>query len=596
MKFDQNKTYLLFKLLYRGFVNYKLQIFILIVLGLLGGILEGVGIAAVIPLFTFVSGNTLGAANPISKIIQDFFELFNFNFSLKYLLVFISSLFILRAVVLIFCNYIKIKISADYEEQTRNYLLKKTLKATWPFLLSQKLGHLENLLMMNVWHSGLLLQYISAALINLSGLAMYIFVAMNISLSITLITIGLGFFVFIFFRPIIYKIKSISKERNIINKSIAHYVNENIMGMKTIKAMFVGEHIALSGNDYFKRIKELFIKSSFLKIISEASMEPIGLVFICVIFAIDYKMANFNPAAFVAVIYLIQRMFVYIQQFQANVQAIAETSSYLKNILEYDESVNNNIEIDIGLKKFIFFKKLEFKNLSFAYNKQKSVLLDINFSIKKGEMIGLIGPSGAGKTTIVDLILRLFDPVSGTILLDGLNIKDIDLGDWRKNIGYVSQDIFLMNDTIANNIRFYNENILDEEIESAAKMAHIFDFIKSLPLGFNTVIGERGVLLSAGQRQRMVIARILARKPEILILDEATSALDNESETQIQKVIEGLKNKITVLVIAHRLSTIINSDRLLVLDNGMIVEDDDPQELLKNKNSYFFKMYNIKNN
>ena len=209
-------------------------------------------------------------------------------------------------------------------------------------------------------------------------------------------------------------------------------------------------------------------------------------------------------------------------------------------------------------------------------------------------MIGLIGPSGAGKTTIVDIILRLFNPTKGEILLDGNNINSININEWRKNIGYVSQDIFLKNDTIANNIKFYNDSISDREMKEAAKMANIYDFIQSCPDKFATVIGERGLLLSTGQRQRIVIARILARRPKILILDEATSALDNESEVQIQEVIENLKNKVTVLLIAHRLSTVMNCNKLLVLQDGEIKEQGSPKELLADENSYYYKVSNIR--
>ena len=152
----------------------------------------------------------------------------------------------------------------------------------------------------------------------------------------------------------------------------------------------------------------------------------------------------------------------------------------------------------------------------------------------------------------------------------------------------------MQNDTISNNIKFYNDDISEQDIIEGAKMANIYDFINNLPNKFQTIIGERGVLLSGGQRQRIIIARILARKPKLLILDEATSALDNESEIQVQKVIENLKGKITALVIAHRLSTIINSDRLLVIDKGKIVEQGKPQELLRDKETYFYKVYNIR--
>ena len=208
-------------------------------------------------------------------------------------------------------------------------------------------------------------------------------------------------------------------------------------------------------------------------------------------------------------------------------------------------------------------------------------------------MVGLIGPSGAGKTTIVDLLLRLFRPQNGELLIDGTNIDEVDKKSWHDNIGYVSQDIFLINDTIENNIRFYNSSLNHKDIAEVTKSANIYDFIESLPDKLQTFVGERGVQLSGGQRQRIVLARILARKPSILVLDEATSALDNESEHKIQEAIKGLRGKLTILIVAHRLSTVMHADKIAVIKDGIIAEEGSPQELLSNTESYFYKNYNI---
>ncbi len=210
-------------------------------------------------------------------------------------------------------------------------------------------------------------------------------------------------------------------------------------------------------------------------------------------------------------------------------------------------------------------------------------------------MVGLVGSSGTGKTTMVDLLLRLLKPQEGKMLLDGEDISEIKLSQWRKSIGYVPQDPFLLNDTIENNIKFYNKDLRQEDIIKAAKMANIYDFIESQPQKMDTAVGERGVNLSGGQKQRIVLARILAKKPQLLILDEATSSLDNESEIIIQKSVEKLKGKITVLAIAHRLSTILNFDKVFIMGNGRIIESGNPRELLEKQNSHFFKIYNLKN-
>ena len=177
--------------------------------------------------------------------------------------------------------------------------------------------------------------------------------------------------------------------------------------------------------------------------------------------------------------------------------------------------------------------------------------------------------------------------------MDGVDLREIKLSEWRRNIGYVSQDIFLLNDTVAQNIKFYDESITQADTERAAKLANIYEFIGKLENGFNTVLGERGVRLSGGEKQRIALARALARKPAILILDEATSALDAESEALIQKALERLKGDVTIMAIAHRVSTILKADRLLVLQEGRVQEEGPPQELLKAKDSYFYKINKI---
>lgn len=596
MDWQNNKIYRFYKLFRRGFRGFRWPILALTILGVLGGLLEGVGINAAIPMFSFLMGSSDFGSDFISRAIQQFFSFTHLRFNFRYLLIFICSLFILRAIALFTCNYLRVKIAARYEEETRNRLFGKTLKADWPFLLQQKLGYLDTILAVNIQNSSLLLRYLSGVIMTIGGLSMYILVALSISFSITMITLALGALLVVVFYPLVYKTKVISQKKEAMNKVVAHHINENILGIKTIKAMRLGDAVAEKGKEYFKKLKDFTIRVSFLQILSDSLIQPIGLIFICTVFAVSYKLPGFNFVALAAVIYLIQRIFVYIQQLQSNLHTISESIPYLQGIIAYEDLAVQKEEMSGGLKFFNFQQSLEFKKVGFNYEGGGKILEELNLKIKKGEMIGLIGPSGAGKTTVVDLILRLFNPTGGEILLDGKDIAQIDLTSWRENIGYVAQDIYLKNDTIAANIKFYDETISDEQMIEAARMANSYEFINECPEKFKTMVGERGVQLSAGQRQRIIIARVLARRPQILILDEATSALDNESETQIQKVIENLKNKVTVLIIAHRLSTIINSDRLLVLDNGKIVEEGIPRALLENKESYFYRAYNIKNN
>ena len=235
---------------------------------------------------------------------------------------------------------------------------------------------------------------------------------------------------------------------------------------------------------------------------------------------------------------------------------------------------------------------IEFKHVSFTYEtRQEPALRDINFTVEHGKTIALVGRSGSGKTTIASLLTRFYDINEGKILIDNYNIQDLTLYSLRDQIGLVSQNVHLFNDTIANNIAYgqIGEYSLNQ-IEEAAKKAYAYDFIKELENGFDTIVGENGILLSGGQRQRIAIARALLRDNPILILDEATSALDSESEKAIQKALEELQKGRTSIVIAHRLSTIEKADKILVIDGGEIVEQGNHHELIS-QNGIYSKLY-----
>jgi len=579
-----------------AFYKYKRMVLLLTGLGFISGILGGIGIGAVIPLFSFVVGQDGAVSDdPISRMFRVVLSLFGISFSLPVVIIALVVLFIAKAVFVYIADVINAKAVAEYEAETRKEIFSYTMKADWPYLMDRKIGHLSQMIMQDVNKSAGLLMLISAVILSMTSFVMYAIVAIGISFYVSAGTILIGMGMFFVLKPLFYKMRKLSRKEVSISMEVSHHVNQHLIGSKAVKSFAVEDSVANKGKGFFQELASARFDAARYNNILGAFLEPFTLAIIIPIFLFSYRNPSFNVASFAAILYLVQKMFSFIQSSQAKISKINQNIPYLTSVINCQTEVKKRLEKAAGDKNFKFDSLLEFKNIDFSYDDSgEKVLNDLNLMIKKGETVGLIGHSGSGKTTIVDLLLRFFNPVAGSIAADGVDISEINLKQWRKNIGYVSQDIFLLNDTIANNIRFYDESISGGDILKAAKLANIYDFIIQQPEKFDTLVGERGLKLSAGQRQRVVLARALSRNPKLLVLDEATSALDNESEVAIKHALDGLKGKVTMLIVAHRLSTIEDSDKLAVLEGGRIIEEGRPQDLLENKNSYFYKMYNIR--
>ena len=296
----------------------------------------------------------------------------------------------------------------------------------------------------------------------------------------------------------------------------------------------------------------------------------------------------------------IQSFIQYNKQFTQPIGQVAQISSTIQSMIaaaerifeflgepEEVEDVKNPVSTD-GLKG-----NIEFKNVHFGYDPEKTIINDFNAKVKDGQKIAIVGPTGAGKTTMVKLLMRFYDVNSGEILLDGYNIKDFKRGELRKMFGMVLQDTWLFGGTIKENIKYSNPDATDSDVIKAAKAAHIHHYIKTLSKGYDAKINEESTNISAGQKQLLTIARVILADPKILILDEATSSIDTRTEQQIQAAMDNLMEGRTSFIIAHRLSTIKNADLILVMDHGDIVEQGTHEELLaKGESGFYYKLYN----
>ena len=362
-------------------------------------------------------------------------------------------------------------------------------------------------------------------------------------------------------------------------------IAETIGSMRIVKAFatkgFEINRFAKETQKYYK----LMIRRDRLRFVSSPVSETFGATIAALLLWVGARdvlvIESISSEDFLRFILLLFSLFQPLKNLTNVVNELQNGLASADRVFAIMDIKSDIQDVDNAVKVKDLNSSLSFNNVSFSYgDEDKKVLSNINFKINKGEIFALVGPSGAGKSTLVDLIPRFYDTLSGSIKIDGKDIKELELKSLRSLMGIVTQETFLFDDTVKANIAYGVENISDDEIKDASKAANAHEFIQKLPDGYNTIIGERGVSLSGGQKQRIAIARAIVKNPPILILDEATSSLDSESEKHVQSAIENLMSERTVFVIAHRLSTVHNANKILVLENGQIVQEGKHDDLI----------------
>jgi ATP-binding cassette subfamily B protein len=370
-------------------------------------------------------------------------------------------------------------------------------------------------------------------------------------------------------------------------------VQENISGNRVVKA-FAKEDYEIEKFDKENiRFKEKNLKSSgvwgkYLPILDSFSgVFNIAMILVGGIWVINGELTMGELVTFNSLIFAINNPLRMAGWIINDVQRFAASGEKLIELWKAETKINNSskpVELE-SLKGSI-----KFNNVSFSYDDEEPVLKNVNLEVNTGETIGIIGPTGSGKSTLISLLCRFYDCTEGNITINDFDLKDLNLGNLRKNIAVAMQDIFLFSDTIEGNIAYGVPDASFEEVKKAAELAGAHDFIMKFPENYNTIVGERGVGLSGGQRQRIALARALIKNPSILILDDTTSAVDMETEHAIQVELNKFNENITTFIIAHRISSVKNADKILVLDEGRIIEQGNHEELM-NKKKYYYDIY-----
>ena len=582
---------------------YKLMVAVSIVSSLLFALLNAITIWLVGSLITSIMSPSTAKPDSDTSFFSSFQDLLMPSSpseeperALGVLCIMLITTFLLKNIFFYINNislsYVQNRMIVDIRNKLFNHLTKLPLS----FYHKNKTGEITSIAINDVTNMRTAFAQSIQNIINqpLSIIIMMIMLFM-INVKLTLIMLISAPISFTLISFLVNSIKRKAKRSSIKIAGLTSILQEMLTGIKIVKS-FISEKIE---NSRFKKQNDMFfdlvMKQDKLRFLTTPINEMIGVILGALLLwiggsAVLSSSASTQPLEAEKFVRFIIFLFAMLQP----VRKLTNVASVMQQGIASSDRVFSILNVNLDNKDNEnvsdandFNSSIKFEDVSFTYESaKKPALKNINFEINKGEYVALIGESGAGKSTTIDLIMRFFTPQQGSIKFDGADLKSLSKESIRKQVGIVPQDIILFNDSVKNNISYGTENPSLEDIKRAAEAANAIDFINELPEGFDTIVGERGTKLSGGQKQRLSIARAIFRNPKILIMDEATSSLDSEAEKKVKDAIDKLVKDRTVIVIAHRLSTIINADKILVFENGEIVDSGKHDALIESSKAY----------
>ena len=562
----------------------------MVVLSVLGSFLGSVGIIMFLPLITNYISND--SQSIIIGIIQNAMAFLNIDLTILSLTMLIFLFLFAKAVIVYINEIYQEKVVQIYRVDTITRLFSSFYQLKWTKFINEKRGFLIDYVISITTRNSILLRSLAVSISTVITSLVYLIFACLVSTRMTLLVIAVFAFVSFIYVFVLRKVRYYGHKLMVAGNQLSKLIEQYLNGFKTIRAYnsfkATRDRINIVAEDRKENTISMVRYNVGFKVILDFLLSGVVLL-IVVVFVIILK----NPVSDVLIVSI---FLAKILQESTKLHSLSSIATNLPGIERFERIFKRfTYDMDPGLK--IPYKEIGLKenividNVSYSYKEKcnENVVNRIILTIKKGEMVAFVGPSGAGKTTIVDLFLGLLRPTKGSISIDETDISKVNPEAWRNKIGYVAQEGFLLNDTIENNISFFRK-IGKKDMIDASKLANSYEFIMHTENGFNTIVGDNGVKLSGGQKQRICLARALAGKPDILILDEATSSLDSASENYIKKSIDNLKRDVTTIAVAHRLSTVANADKIVVLDKGRVVEMGNQEQLLR-KDGLYKRMY-----
>ena len=569
-------------------LKYFKPLIFVIFLMILGAVLQSGSILGLMPIVDYVSNESPENQTEITRRLISFYNQIFLPINVFTLGAFFLVLILAKNGVLLIEGFIRNKTIMDIMKNVIYQEYVSFLNASWSFFGTKKYGILANTVAKETEKATV--GFESLAILVASGvtLTFYTILLLLISwkLSIFVILVAGGFLypLMIIFNKIVYRVR---KKHTEASNTFQGNIYDTLNSLKLILGFSKREDTLNSVKPHVDTIAKTSVQFIMVRLYLTLISEPLIILIVIISVFLGLTFLDLAIAELIAFIYATNRFGFEIQTLIASRNGFIASLPSFEQIAALKNEAESFKERSDGIKIKRLDKGIFAKDIFFSYDGKKNILEEISLDIPQNQMIAIVGASGAGKSSLIDLIMGFDYPQKGSLVIDKIPIQKIDLKNWRSLIGYIPQQPFLFNTSIENNLFWANKTASKEEVDEACKLANAYDFIMELDKKYETVVGEKGVKLSGGQAQRICLARALIKKPQILILDEATSSLDSKSEKLIQESIENLAGERTIICIAHRLATIRKAKLIYYLDSGRIIEKGSFEELIKMKGKFF---------
>jgi len=581
--------------IYRRYLGRRM--YLIFMLAVTTALAQGFGITLLLPLLrASQSGGNPEDMGTAEQYLQALLETMGIADSMVGILAFIAVTFVAKGTLRFAKGGYQGYLQAQLLRELKTKLFDAYTGMDYRYYIQQNAGHFINVINQQVNRFFQSFSTFIGFVSQVVNTTTYFAIAFAIAWRFALMALSVGAVLLFLFKYLNSYVRRLSRKRSAEMSTLNKLLVQSLQGFKYIVSTAQASHLRTGVVDSVNRLTSYIFRQRTARSFTVALKEPASVLLVVGLIALQVTVFGDPIAPIFVALLLFHRGMQAVINTQTSWQRTMDRIGSVEMVDDEFEAVLANQEKS-GTRRFDSLQEgIELRSVHYAYNREDGdVLRDITMDIPVNTTVALVGESGAGKSTLVDLLTLMLKPQTGRVLIDGVPHDEVDLASWRDQIGYVSQETVVFDDTVANNISLWRgdieeEPVLRERMIHAAERAHADHFIRDLPNGYQTVVGDRGVRLSGGQRQRLFVARELFKEPNLLLLDEATSDLDTASEQHIQDSIDALKGEVTVVIIAHRLSTVQNADRVYVLDDGQIIEEGSYHELQAREDGLFREM------